>query len=220
MNMRRIKDTFLTSIQSVISFEDRDVLEIGCGDGTRSIQIATACKQLTALELDAARIEHAKAINIARNISYLTGTASQLPFLDQTFDIVFFTLSLHHIPDHEMSVAIDEAVRVTKPNGHIVFLEPAFEGSFFEGEIRFDACDGDERRQKAIAYAAMLGHTQLKELAELHDETIFSFDSLEDFMETMKPKRGSPYEIQQFLTANQFTLSARRRINIFKPQTK
>ena len=131
MNMRRIKDTFLTSIQSVISFEDRDVLEIGCGDGTRSIQIATACKQLTALELDAARIEHAKAINIARNISYLTGTASQLPFLDQTFDIVFFTLSLHHIPDHEMSVAIDEAVRVTKPNGHLVFLEPAVEGRFF-----------------------------------------------------------------------------------------
>lgn len=216
--MKRLKDTFLSSIQAVVSFEGANVLEIGCGEGTRSVQIAGACKSLTALEPDVSLIEHARTTHAAHNISYIVGDASHLPFDEKSFDIVFFTLSLHHVPIEGMVIAIDEALRVVRPGGHIIFLEPAFEGSFFEAEIRFDACDGDERKEKAIAYATMLGHSRLTEIAELQDETVFSFDSAEDFIESLKPKHGTKSEIQEFLTAKQFILSAQRRINIFKPR--
>lgn len=216
--MKRIKDTFLDTIQTVVTFEGKNILEIGCGDGARSAQIAGACKQLTALEPDPILLERAKSTHVAPNISYVAGVASELRFLNHAFDVVFFTLSLHHIPEQEMSKSIDEAVRVIKPNGHIIFLEPAFEGTFFESEILFDACDGDERRQKAVAYATMLGHERIKEVIELRDETIFLFDSVEDFIVAMNPKRGTRDEIDYFLKMNQFTLDAQRRINIFHPQ--
>lgn len=41
--MKRIKDTYLSTIQSLVSLEDKTVLEVGCGDGTRTIQIADHC---------------------------------------------------------------------------------------------------------------------------------------------------------------------------------
>lgn len=218
--MKRLRDTFLATIQSIVCFDGMDVLEIGCGEGTRSVQIATTCKRLTALEPNPVLLERARITNAAPNISYLTGTASQLPFSDRVFDIVFFTLSLHHVPEQEMSLSIDEAVRVIKSNGRIIFLEPAFEGTFFESEIRFDACDGDERKQKAMAYATMLGHQRIKEIAELQSITVFSFESIDDFLKTMEPKRGSTDEILRFLETNQFTLTAQRRINIFQPKNQ
>lgn len=115
-----------------------------------------------------------------------------------------------------MKVALDEAIRVARPTGQIILLEPAFSGSFFESEILFDACDGDERLAKAQAYCAMLSHPGMRELCEFFDETIFSFSSIGDFVQSMNPRRGTD-ELELFLKKHQFTLHALRRINIFQP---
>ena len=216
--MKRIKDDFLTTISSVVVLHDAHILEIGCGTGARSVQIAAACKQLTAIEPNATLLEEARRSSATPNISYQHGTASNLPFPDSAFDIVLFTLSFPHVPIDSMPVAIDEAVRVVQSHGHVIFLEPAFEGSFFESEIAFDACDGDERKEKACAYENMLKHPQIQQIAELPDETIFSFDSVQDFVDSLLPKKGSIEEIEQFLHAHDFVLNAKRRINIFRPK--
>ncbi|MBI4457849.1 class I SAM-dependent methyltransferase [Candidatus Uhrbacteria bacterium] len=201
---------------SVVDFTGTKVLEVGCGTGVRSVQIAQKCAHLAAVEPDATLLAQARGINDAENITYLPGSAEALPFDDGSFDIVFFTLSFHHVPEAGMSKAIDEAARVVRRDGHIIFFEPAFQGSFFESEIAFDACDGDERKRKAAAYACMLGHRRLREIAELHDETIFSFESATDFIESMSPKKGAEEEWETFLRLRHFTLDAQRRINIFK----
>lgn len=214
--MERIKDGYLETLQTLVPLSGKKVLEVGCGNGSRTIQIAERCLEIFAIDPDKAAIIRANEEYSKSNIFYSEGVADNLLFESKTFDLVFFTLSLHHVPKELMSKAIDEAIRVVRSDGYIVFLEPAFDGSFFNAEIRFDACDGDERKEKAFAYAAMLSHPGLQEVAEISDETVFQFSSLEDFVDAMHPKKNDPDKILAFLEGNNFILNAKRRINIFR----
>src|SRR5215813_9644659 len=85
-------------------------------------------------------------------ITFRVGSAPDLDDLNTFFDAVVFTLSLHHIPASLMGEAIESAARVVRKSGYVIFVEPTFSGSFFEAELVFDASDGDERAQKALAY--------------------------------------------------------------------
>lgn len=215
--MKRLKDTFLETIQSKVDFRNKTLFEVGCGDGSRTVQMAKYCEHIFAIDPDADRVQQATELNPQKDVTYSVGHAEQMPAEDHTFDIVIFTLSLHHVAIKNMNAALDEAVRVVKQDGYIIVFEPAFNGSFFEAEIAFDACDGDERAEKAVAYAHMLRHPHLKEVVELYDETVFQFDSDEDFALSMNPSTGSGEEIKKFLTKHQYILRANRRINIFQP---
>ena len=121
--MKRLKDEFLDIVNKHSLLDGLAVLEIGCGIGSRSIAIASMCGSLQAIEPDVALVETAKEKNSRDNIQYQSGSAEKLPFLDKTFDTVIFTLSFHHIKFEKMTIALAEAVRVTKKGGHIVFLE-------------------------------------------------------------------------------------------------
>jgi ubiquinone/menaquinone biosynthesis C-methylase UbiE len=214
-DMKRIKEEFLGNLEGVIKLKGKEVLEIGCGMGTRSIQIAKKVKHITAIEPNSDLIKEAKRSNSLDNIKYQVGKAEKLNFDKGVFDIVIFTLSLHHVPALKIPTAIKEAVRVTKKNGYIVFLEPTHDGNFFESEIKFDACDGDERKEKALAYYSILNFKGYKEVAEIADETVFQFESYEDFVKSMNPKKNKK-DIKEFLKKNNYILSASRRISIFK----
>ncbi len=218
--MKRIKDDYLETIESVIPLAGKRILEIGCGNGSRTIQIAERCREVIAIEPNAVLIAEAKTERCRSNISYQEGSADQLAFESHEFDIVFFTLSFHHVPTDRMTKAIEEALRVVTDTGCIIFLEPAFTGSFFDAEIRFDACDGDERKEKAAAYATMLSNRSLNEIAELVDETIFAFDDVEDFIRSLQPKKGTKDEIEDYLKTYGFILNAHRRINIFQRRSQ
>lgn len=213
--MKRIKEEFLKKIDKTVKLKGKNVLEIGCGTGNRSIQIASKVKQLTAIEPSAKLVKEAKQKNNASNIDYQVGRAENLTCKPKLFDVVIFTLSLHHVPSAKMPQAIKEAVRVTKKGGYIVFLEPTHAGNFFESEIKFDACDGDERKEKALAYFSILNNKSYTETIELPDETVFQFESVEDFITSMNPKKNKS-KIKSFLEQNNYTLSASRRINIFQ----
>lgn len=213
--MQRIKEEFLDKLITKVSLTGKKVLEIGCGSGSRSVKIAALCESLDAIDPDEKSIEFAEEKNSAPNITYSEGRAEHLIFNDKTFDVVIFTLSLHHVPKESMNTAIEEAVRVTKSGGEIVFLEPTHQGSFFESEINFGASDGDERMEKAHAYAVMLSNMHYKEVVEMPDETVFKLDSVDDFITTFTPDKNLE-RIEAFLRAHDFTLNAHRRINIFR----
>jgi ubiquinone/menaquinone biosynthesis C-methylase UbiE len=190
------------------------VLEIGCGDGTRSETIAKECQALIGIDPDEKLLETAIGRNLS-NVAFSKGSATKIPFSSSLFNVVIFTLSFHHVPVDDMHEAINEALRVMVSDGHIVFLEPDTDGSFFDAEIRFDACDGDEREAKREAYEAMLAHPMIELVREFYDETIFDFDSLDDFVTSMKPK-GDIGGLKEFLIEHSLKLIAKRRINIFR----
>ena len=213
--MKIIKEEFLYKVEEVVKLQGNSILEIGCGSGTRSFEIAKRCKDLTAIEPDMRLIAQAQETNQASNIEYQIGKAEKLDFADQMFDVAIFTLSLHHVPVEKMDLAINESIRVTKLGGYVIFLEPSTAGTFFEAEIRFDACDGDERKEKALAYESICGNKGYKEIAEIDDETVFQFDSADDFITSLNPKKSTG-DLKHFLGINNYILRASRRINIFQ----
>lgn len=215
--MQRLKEEFLNKLDSFIPLTGKHILEIGCGNGSRSVTIAERCEKLTAVEPDVSLVESAIQEMARKNINYLQAKAESLPFEDNLFDLCIFTLSLHHVPKDRMAVAIDEAVRVVKKHGYIVFLEPGMKGSFFETEIQFGASDGDERKEKAYAYFSMLNHASIVELCEMQDETIFEFHSAEEFILNMHPNKNLD-ALDSFLKDKNYILNAERRINIFRPK--
>ncbi|MBI2052865.1 MAG: class I SAM-dependent methyltransferase, partial [Candidatus Ryanbacteria bacterium] len=212
--MQIIRDTFLGVIESVVSLNGKHILEIGCGDGTRSAMIAERCRYLVALEPSQELVEKASRTNSRANITYLQASALSLPFkptprFDNSFDVVIFTLSLHHIRPEFMRQAIQEATSVVDGLAYVIFFEPGFDGAFFDAEVIFDACDGDERKAKLLAYQAILDCHDLDPIAELSAETTFQFDSVEDFINTMHPKRELD-KLETFLSQHNYQLRATR----------
>lgn len=213
--MKRIKEEFLDKVEEHISLKNKEILEIGSGWGSRSFEIAKRCKSLVAIDPSEEALGHAVKLHSAENIEYKKGQAEQLEFPNKTFDIVMFTLSIHHVPVPDMSKAILEAVRVTKSGGYIVFLEPASKGTFFIAERAFDACDGDERKEIAMAYYSILNCKEYTEVAEIFDETVFQFGSAEDFIESLDVGKNTD-NLDTFLKEHNYILNAERRINIFQ----
>ena len=93
------------------------LLEIGCGIGVDSIQLAKCGFDVTAVDLTENALAVAKEYAAHRgvNINFRLGNAEGLEFPDASFDTVYSFGVLHHTPDIEKSVA--EVRRVLKPGG-------------------------------------------------------------------------------------------------------
>jgi len=93
------------------------LLEIGCGIGVDSVQLARAGFEVTAVDLTDAAIDVARRFATARDVSidFRTANAEGLDFPDETFDVVYSFGVLHHTPDVER--AVEEVRRVLKPGG-------------------------------------------------------------------------------------------------------
>jgi SAM-dependent methyltransferase len=68
-----------------------------------------------------------------------------LPYPDDTFDAAFSISVLEHVPDHGDTLAIQELVRVVKPDGLVVVTTP-FDDRYRETFVQHDVY---EREQKA-----------------------------------------------------------------------
>jgi SAM-dependent methyltransferase len=107
---------------------DMTVLDVAAGTGNASIPAAQKGAKVTASDLtpelfDAGR-ERAKAQGV--ELEWVEADAENLPFDDESFDVVMSSIGAMFAPHHE-NVA-DELVRVTKPGGTIGLLSWTPEG--------------------------------------------------------------------------------------------
>src|SRR5439155_4692846 len=93
------------------------LLEVGCGIGVDSIQLAKCGFDVTAVDLTESALQVAKEFAARRdvNINFQLGNAEGLDFPDARFDVVYSFGVLHHTPDIEKAVA--EVRRVLRPGG-------------------------------------------------------------------------------------------------------
>ena len=105
-----------------------DALEIGSGTGYFSLNLVQLgiVERLTATDISPGMLERlsATADMIGVEVSTVATEAEELPFDDESFDIVFGHAVLHHIPGVERAFA--EFRRVLRPGGAVVFAgEPS-----------------------------------------------------------------------------------------------
>ncbi len=97
-----------------------DLLEIGCGDGRLTRELADMCSTLTALDPELSSVIEAH-VDLSGRARFLTGSGEDLPLADDCADTVVFSLSLHH---QDPVKALVEARRVLRERGRILVLEP------------------------------------------------------------------------------------------------
>jgi ubiquinone/menaquinone biosynthesis C-methylase UbiE len=103
------------------------VLDCGCGTGTLAIMAkrevgaeGRVCGvDISKDQLDVAR----RKIKQGLEIEFCEGSIDELPFPDQSFDAIFSTLMLHHVPREVKIGAFREMSRVLKPRGRIVIAD-------------------------------------------------------------------------------------------------
>ncbi len=101
-----------------------NILEVAAGTGVCARALAPyaahiICVDATPAMLKAGKTECDKeGIN---NITMMTGYAEELPFLDDSFDIVVTRLSFHHFVNPEIIFA--EMRRVLRPDGKLVIMD-------------------------------------------------------------------------------------------------
>ncbi len=120
---------------------DSRVLDVGAGTGNYSQALAEADYQVTALEPSEVMRNQGKRHG---SLSWVAGTAEELPFKDNSFDAVVMTLCMHHFSDWKKGLA--EARRVAG-KGPIVIL--TFDVEFDSGFWLFDYFPGFLEKDKA-----------------------------------------------------------------------
>lgn len=100
------------------------LLDLGCGAGENSVYFAKKGALCVATDYSPGMVEVALRLASANgiNIKGCTTNAMQMDFPDNTFDIVYASNLLHHLPEPKM--AIREMYRVLKPGGRACFWDP------------------------------------------------------------------------------------------------
>jgi ubiquinone/menaquinone biosynthesis C-methylase UbiE len=103
-------------------------LDIGCGEGTNTRQLARRGARMHAIDVAPTFIRHAQADEERDplEITYQVGDGTELPFSGASFDFVTAFMSLMDMPNQGR--ALEESARVLRPTGFLQFsiLHPCF----------------------------------------------------------------------------------------------
>lgn len=218
-------DEYIRTITAHCELAGKAVLEVGCGTGRITRDLARHARRVVAGDPDEAALAKARTAVPADNVTFLPMPDGILDFPPASFDVVIYTLSLHHVPLAHMDESLRTAASLLREGGVIVVVEPGDGGSFTEAKERFGAGSGDERPGREAAIRAMHG---------LHGwivgETVlfrvrFLFADEDDFVAAKLPGFGGTpeayqREVREFLarhrTPEGVVLDAGRRLNVLR----
>lgn len=109
------------------------ILDVGCGTGVITADIALLTKGcITGIDIDGKKLAYAKTV-VPDHVTLLTADVTELPFKNETFDLVVFSVVLPYIQAQQH--AVNEMARVTKKNGIVLATyEPDYAGELYYPE--------------------------------------------------------------------------------------
>ena len=93
---------------------DREILEVGCGTGMILKEVQPIARRAVGIDISSGMLAQAQA----RGLEVVEGSATELPFEDASFDVVYSFKVLAHV--EEIERALQEIARVLRPGGHAV----------------------------------------------------------------------------------------------------
>lgn len=117
---------------SLAGLAGRDVLDLGCGYGGRTVYYALegAPKEVVGTEISGMMVDRCRALadqEGAVNTRFLVGFAEDLPFRDGSFDLIVSYDVLEHVQDPVR--AYEEMARVLRPGGEAWLVFPTYLGA-------------------------------------------------------------------------------------------
>ena len=101
----------------------QNILDVGCGIGGSTLYLAEKFNcDATGITLSPVQVsratERAREANLSEKVQFLRANALEMPFEDNTFDLVWTLESGEHMPDKTKFLA--ECYRVLKPEGKLI----------------------------------------------------------------------------------------------------
>ena len=123
----------LLGLRMFLPKEGMSILDVGCGTGSHLEMYQRYKCNLFGIDSSPAMLEIARERLGGKADLYL-GDATEMPYDDNSFDLVLFMLVLHEMKPQTRSYVIKEMKRVLKDDGHILLIDfhpgpiQAFEG--------------------------------------------------------------------------------------------
>jgi ubiquinone/menaquinone biosynthesis C-methylase UbiE len=110
-------------IRKLIGADAKDVLDVGTGTGLLAVEIAKAGHRVVGVDLTPEMLERARSRGTREgvDVTWLEGDAMNLPVENGRFDVTISRHVLWTMPDP--AKALTEWIRVTAPNGRVVWID-------------------------------------------------------------------------------------------------
>ena len=151
------------------------VLDVGCGTGTLALEAARrvgSAGRVVGIDPGTEQIARARAKAARRHapnvpIEFQVGVIEQLPFPDQTFDVVLSTLMMHHLPESVKRQGLMEIARVLKPGGRLVIADFTRKQERVGQAARFHAGGSSSHHLAALVEEAGFPQVETEEIQPL-----------------------------------------------------
>jgi ubiquinone/menaquinone biosynthesis C-methylase UbiE len=101
---------------------DKDVLDLACGEGYGSNILSACAKSVTGIDSDNESIANASRKYKKSNLRFLTANAVSLPLPDHSIDVVVSFETIEHLSEHEKMLM--EIKRVLRAKGTLIISTP------------------------------------------------------------------------------------------------
>ena len=168
-------------IRDLVSLNGKRVVDVGCGNMAFSRLLADAGAEVLAIDPDDRQAE-ANQNNGDKDghprVTFVHVGADSLPADSASVDGVYFSFSLHHVPEPVYAQAFSEVQRVLKPGGHLCVIEPA-DGPLNDVMKLFH----DESRVRSVAQDAIdhLAVPMFRSHAAFMYHSIIEYASFDDY---------------------------------------
>ncbi len=102
--------------------KNKDVLDIASGEGYGAALLSMVAKSVTGVDVDDASVNYASARYTAMNLSFMKGSATQIPLADRSIDVIVSFETIEHLMEHERMLG--EMKRVLRTDGHVIISSP------------------------------------------------------------------------------------------------
>lgn len=97
------------------------VLDLCCGSGQTTQFLVNTSQQVTGLDASPKSIARAR-VNVPQ-AEFVEGWAEEMPFADQSFDLVHTSAALHEMAPDQRRQIFQETLRVLKPGGSFAMVD-------------------------------------------------------------------------------------------------
>ena len=204
-------------LQQIPFSKDQRILDIGCGNGKiwrKGISIIQDAEKLVLADLSQGMLDEAKAsYREFKNIEFQLADICDLPFENESFDIILADSMLYHVADLDKALA--ESYRVLKPNGILAattfsenglnayindaVFEMGLTDAKTENKISFSLENGADSLKKYFSDLSKLIYDDLLRVTNIWDliDYIYSMTSMSHLSASDKPKMLDYFEKQK-----------------------